>query len=125
MPKSPKVGREERPKHNALAQDYSPYQPLKQKAPKKRKHRDEENGQSENVVGAKASRRILSLGQDLQEEDNTERQARYVSGTNEGLLSDPRLGLDAAFYDDDDEDENEEDPEAWEDDEDEQMEAEV
>jgi essential nuclear protein 1 len=120
MPKSPKFGRNDRPRPVSLAQEYSPYQQLKQKAPKKRKQRDDDD-LAENVVDSKASRKIISLGQDLADEDQAERQARYVSGANQAFLSDPRLGLDAEYGDEADDDEYGE----WEDEDNEQLEAEV
>jgi essential nuclear protein 1 len=120
MPKSPKIGRNDRPRHNSLAQDYSPYQSLKQKAPKKRKHTDDENGQTDTVIDSRSSRKILNLGQGLASEDKAESQARYVSARNDAFATDPRLGFDV-----EDESEDDDDAEAWEDEEDEEMETEV
>ncbi|KAK4504667.1 hypothetical protein PRZ48_002628 [Zasmidium cellare] len=77
MPKavrSNSTARQER-RHNPLSEEYSPSQPLKQKAGKKRKSTSEENGQG-GYVDSKASRRILDMGQDLAAEDEAENKPK-------------------------------------------------
>ncbi|KIW03617.1 uncharacterized protein PV09_05369 [Verruconis gallopava] len=98
----PKVPRPAQPdaRHNPLAEDYSPVQKFKQKAPKKRNRRDE-NGESE-VIGTKASRKILRIGQELADEDEEERKSRYVTSSNPAFSFDSRFEGDVQSEDEDD-----------------------
>jgi essential nuclear protein 1 len=101
MPKSPKISRTENLRHNPLAEDYSPYA-LKQKAPEKRKASHDDDAETEHVVDARSSRKILNAAQDLADEEEGERKSRFVSGKNEAFAFDERLALQP---------EEEEDPE--------------
>jgi essential nuclear protein 1 len=114
MPKSPRVSNIENLRHNPLAEDYSPSYSFKQKAPKKRKLRqdDEDDHDPEQVVDAKSSRKILSAAQDLANEEESERTARYVSSKNDAFNLDDRLRLEP-----EEEDEPEGHDEEWHDDE--------
>ncbi len=69
MPKVPKPAQPDA-RHNPLADEYSPVQPFKQRTPKKRSRRDEDG--EKVVIGTKASRKILRIGQELVEEDEEE-----------------------------------------------------
>lgn len=74
MPKVPKSpGGQQAQRHNPLAEEYDPTQPLKQKAAKKRRSTQQEQGDS--YIGTKASRKILKIGQDLVDEDEAEQEA--------------------------------------------------
>jgi essential nuclear protein 1 len=100
----PKVPRPAQPdvRHNPLAEEYSPVQPFKQKTPKKRNRREE--GGEHDVIGTKASRRILRIGQELAEEDEEEIQARYVTSSNPAFAFDSRFEGDVQSEEDDEED---------------------
>ena len=74
MPKAttPTSIRQER-RHNPLEDDYLATGPLRNKAPKRKSKggaEDDEAGQGENYVDSKASRKILSLGRELAEEND-------------------------------------------------------
>jgi essential nuclear protein 1 len=112
MPKAPRTSLVEQQRHNPLAEDYSPTGALKQKTPKKRKQRadDDEN----HFVDTKASRKILSLGQDLADEEEREQQAARGNTANDAFAIDSRLGLDSQSEEDEDQYDEEE---VWMDDE--------
>lgn len=76
-------------RHNPLSEDYAPSNPLKQKAPKKKSARaqDEEHG----YVDSKASRKILKIGQDLAEEEEAELESRRPKQQNPAFSFDSRL----------------------------------
>src|ERR1700760_3079736 len=118
MPKSPRVSNVENLRHNPLAEDYSPSYSFKQKAPKKRKLRQDDDSDPEHVVDAKSSRKILSAAQDLADEEESERLARYVSSKNDAFNLDDRLHLEP------EEDEPEGQDEEWHDEEDHDVEIE-
>lgn len=120
MPKAPSAMRKSdaRPRHNPLAEDYAPTAPLKQKSPKRRKvtQEDEEPG-----VDAKASRKILKIGQDLVEEVEQEDGARKPN---------PAFGIQSRIPDLPDGEEEQvhagdDDEEAWGSDEDELLGEEI
>lgn len=67
-PQEPKVRR-----HNPLAEEYAPSEPLKQKNAKRRKSNDVSRDE-QNYVDTKASRKILQIGKDLVDEDEIERK---------------------------------------------------
>jgi essential nuclear protein 1 len=109
MPKVPRPSALGGQRHNPLAEDYSPSNPFKTKAPKKRKSRDED-AEGDVVVDAKASERILRIGRELADEEETERKARYTTAPNPAFEFDSRLGgleedeeaQSGTGYDDDD-----------------------
>lgn len=74
MPKVPGSKRkgDEQPRHVPLAEEYAPSGPTKQKAAKRRKVTQED---ADPTIDAKASRRILKIGQDLVEEVEQEEAA--------------------------------------------------
>lgn len=75
MPKAPKSpGGQQTQRHNPLAEEYDPSQPLKQKTAKKR--RSTQQDEQDSYIDTKASRRILKIGRDLIDEDEAEQQAR-------------------------------------------------
>ena len=78
MPKVPRPPHGESQRHNPLAEDYSPSTPFREKTPKKRKQRHDD-GEIENVVDTKASRKILNLGQHLVDEEEQALQARNLT----------------------------------------------
>lgn len=77
MPKIPRPAQSS-DRHNPLAEEYSGAQSFKTKAPKKRSRKDEED--EDVVVGTKASRKILKIGQELVEEDEKERRLLRAEG---------------------------------------------
>ena len=83
-------------------------QQYRQKTPKKRSRR-EEDGEND-VIGTKASRKILRIGQELADEDEEERQARYVTTANPAFAFESRFEGDVQS-------EEEEDVGQWEDEE--------
>ena len=96
-------------RHNPLAEEYVPTGPLKQKAGKKRKL-TQENKNIESYVDTKASQRILQIGQDLIDEDQSERQASQPNpafAPESRILSTEGDETFETFEDDDD---------AWDDD---------
>lgn len=98
MPKAARPsssGRQER-RHNPLSEEYAPTNPLKQKAPKRRKQSHGDGEAQDNFVDSKASRNILSLGQDLADEDEAERQAGQPAKPN------PAFAFESRFPQDDD-----------------------
>jgi essential nuclear protein 1 len=120
MPKSPKVPASKDMRHDPLEREYSWSEAIRQKAPKKRKHRQDNDTATEQVVDTRSAQKILQIGQDLADEDEQERQSKYVSGTNEGFHLDSRLQLD-----DEEEELDGQDEDTWEDDEEQAMEVEV
>jgi len=92
-------------RHNPLSEEYAPTAPLRQKAQKKR--RSAKEGEEENYVDTKASRRILQIGQELVDEDASERQAGQPN---------PAFDFTSRFGADDESDDGkafEDDDEAW------------
>lgn len=112
MPKSPKISSRDRLRHNPLTEDYSPSENFKQKAPKKRKQRDE-NADTEHIVDTKAARKILIQAQGLADEAEAERKSLYVTNVQPSPFDLP----DQHFQIRDEDEEDVSDPEAWEDDE--------
>jgi len=92
-------------RHNPLSEEYAPTAPLRQKAQKKRRLAKGEN-EGENYVDTKASRKILRIGQELVDEDASERQAGQA---NPAFDFTSRFGANEdsddgkAAFDDDDE----------------------
>ncbi|KAK6427129.1 snoRNA-binding rRNA-processing protein [Oleoguttula sp. CCFEE 5521] len=78
-------------RHNPLSEEYSPTQPLKQKNSKKRKQPHDTEESQAGYVDAKASRRILDLGQDLTAEDDAERKAGKPAATNPAFTFESRF----------------------------------
>jgi essential nuclear protein 1 len=75
MPRPAQTGR----RHNALEDDLLATGPLKNKT-SKRKSRHEDDG-DEKFVDAKASRKILKIGQELAAEDEEERESGTTTAT--------------------------------------------
>lgn len=75
MPKTPThaAARQDR-RHNPLAEEYAPTGPIKTKTPKRRK--TAHDAKDQNYIDDRASRRILDLGQELQDEEAAETEAR-------------------------------------------------
>ncbi|KAF2403240.1 Bystin-domain-containing protein [Trichodelitschia bisporula] len=107
MPRAPRPSQAEAFAHRPLADEYSPAVQFKQKAPKKRKSRQDEETE-EHVINTKASRKILRIGQDLADEDAEEQNAKYVPTHNPAFDFQDRLGEAQ-----DDEEEAEEEAEEW------------
>jgi essential nuclear protein 1 len=108
MPKIPRPAQANE-RHNPLAEEYSPVQAFKQKAPKKRNRRDET--EEDHVIDTKASRKILRIGQDLADEDEEERKARYAE-----QQTNPAFDFESRFANDV-QSEEEEDAGKWDDEE--------
>lgn len=121
MPKVPRTSQLDQQRHNPLAEDYSPTTAIKQKTPKKRKQRTEEDGN--DFVDTKASRKILSLGQDLADEADRELQASRGNVANDAFALDSRLNLENQSSEEDETSYGDE--EAWMDDEEEVVDIEV
>ncbi|THW45416.1 Bystin-domain-containing protein [Aureobasidium pullulans] len=122
MPKAPGGDARQMRRHNPLSEDYAPSNPHKQKAPKRkgRSTAGDEDNEQQAYIDSKASRKIISLGQDLTAEEEAEQEARR-----------PQNGTKSAFEFErslrDEEDSDEEagipaDDEAWGDEEDEEVE---
>jgi essential nuclear protein 1 len=105
MPKSPRAPQSDQ-RHNPLASEYTAEHSFKQKAPKKRNRKDEADG--EHFISAKASRKILKIGQELVDEDEAERQAKFPAPPNPAFAFETRLERDA---------ESEEEKNRWDDEE--------
>ncbi|EON64016.1 hypothetical protein W97_03246 [Coniosporium apollinis CBS 100218] len=94
MPKTPtSADSREARRHNPLSEDYLPSQHFKQKLGKRRKSARDE-GDEEKFVDAKASRKILKIGQDLVEEEQQEQQSRYAPAANPAFAFDSRFPED-------------------------------
>jgi essential nuclear protein 1 len=120
MPKASRTPGVREARHNPLTEDYVPSHPWKQKAAKtKRKSRAD--GDEENFVDSKASRKILQIGRELAEEDENENQAGRPAPANPAFDFAARLAENesdeepVAQYDDE---------EAWGDEEEEVVEEE-
>jgi len=113
------------PQRHPLAEDYAPTSPYKTKAPKKRKSTTiDPDAAPDTLVETKASRKILALGQDLADEAEKERQAKYVSSNN-AFSFDPRANFDQSDdSDDQDQGQTYDDEEAWMDEEEDPLPAE-
>lgn len=115
-------------RHNPLAEEYSPSTPFKQKAPKKRKRLPEDEQQ---VIDTKASRQILRIGRELEEEDALERKAQIAptadSKPNPAFDFDTRFGGDVVSEESDSEEQTkwDDEDEVWGDEEVEEVEVEV
>lgn len=115
MPKAttPTSMRHER-RHNPLEDDYLATGPLRSKAPKRKSKgdgEDDERGNGENYVDSKASRKILSLGRELAEENDVAPPRPPIESN--------AFGYDSRFGDDDDADaEGAFEDEVWGDDDD-------
>ncbi|KAF1995565.1 Bystin-domain-containing protein [Amniculicola lignicola CBS 123094] len=124
MPKAPKSpGARDSQRRNPLAEEYVPSNPWKQKSAKSRK-RSRDETEEEHFVDSKASRKILEIGRDLQEEDERESQARRP-------VANPAFDFDTRLGDDDDDVEepttqfDDDDDDAWGDEEEEVEEIEI
>jgi essential nuclear protein 1 len=120
MPKAPRTSQVDVQRHNPLAEDYSPSSALRQKTPKKRKQRNEDDGN--DFVDTKASRKILSLGQDLANEEEQREQALRGNVVNDAFALDSRLELDSQSEEDEDQYGEEE---VWMDEEEQEVDLEV
>jgi essential nuclear protein 1 len=122
MPKTPKSpGMRDSQRHNPLAEEYAPSNPLKQK-PAKRQKRSRDENDGDGFVDSKSSRKILEIGRELADEDENENQVRRPPTANPAFDFETRLGENegeediTASYDDD---------EAWGDEEEEVEEVEI
>ena len=116
MPKVPKKSADiDRPRHNPLAEDYSPTAPQKpHKSPKRRKLSQADDNTAKTYIDNKASSKILRIGQDLIEEDQAQQDAvkpnpafdvksrSRVDADTEAEAADAN-GLGAEIYEDQDE----------------------
>lgn len=120
MPKATGSDKRQDRRHNPLSEEYVPSQSIKQKAPKKRKARGEEN--EDHFVDSKASRKILSLGQELADEDDAEAESNRPQGANPAFAFESRFPQDVESDDEDGIPAGADDDEVWGDDEDEEVE---
>jgi essential nuclear protein 1 len=116
----PKAQRPEQLRHVPLAEEYSPSHPFKQKAAKKRKSRQDEDGEQHAFVDSKASRKILKLGSDLAKEEAERERVTAVDGAP------TKSPFDLTSFGDQDSDDagegyGEDDDEAWENEEDDEV----
>lgn len=119
MPKAPSGDARQARRHNPLSEEYMPSNPLKQKAPKKRK--SPANGEAEDhYVDSKASQRILKIGQDLADEEEAENEALRPKAPNPAFDFESRFPREVES--DDEGLPTAEDDEAWGDEEDEEVE---
>ncbi|KAK8180865.1 Bystin-domain-containing protein [Phyllosticta citribraziliensis] len=102
-------------RHNPLADDYAPSNPLKQKAPKKKSKRN--SADAEGFVDSKASRKILQIGQDLANEEEAELSAQRPQAPNPAFAFETRL--DGGAESEEDEVQYGDDDDAWGDEEEE------
>jgi len=124
MPRVPRAPQTESQRHNPLAEEYAPSYPFKQKAShKKRKSRSDGDNEDDHVIGTKAARKILRIGQELADEDEAQ-QKKLSSGaaTNPAFAFDTRFGGEVES---DDGDTADVDAEVWEDENEELVELEV
>lgn len=91
MPKIPRPA-QSGDRHNPLAEEYTASASLKSKSPKKRNRRDEDD--EDAVVGTKASRKILKIGQELVDEDEEERRVLRAEGTT---VPNPAFSFETRF----------------------------
>ena len=98
-PTSP--GKRQARRHNPLSEDLVATGPLRSKASKRTGQRDEEDG--DKFLDAKASRKILKIGQDLAEEDESYKvQASNGAFTFESRLEDESQAEEEQYGEDDD-----------------------
>ncbi|CAK4031163.1 rRNA processing Bystin [Lecanosticta acicola] len=121
MPKALRSNMRQERRHNPLSEEYSPTEPLKSKASKKRKSTHEEDGQ-ESFVDSKASRRILDLGQDLAAEAEAENIRAAPNDAHNAFTFENRFPVDEDEAEEPGEYDNEE---AWGSDEEEVEEIEI
>ncbi|KAF1815283.1 Bystin-domain-containing protein [Eremomyces bilateralis CBS 781.70] len=108
MPKTAQISSDSRQqrRHNPLADEYDPVQPFKNKVAKRRKSRHD-GDEEERFVDTAASRKILRIGQDLEEEEAAEQRGRYVQEENVAFQFESRFPAaepeeDEGAYDDED-----------------------
>jgi essential nuclear protein 1 len=93
MPRVPRAPQAEGQRHNPLAEEYAPSYQFKQKAShKKRKSRSDGDNEDDHVIGTKAARKILRIGQELADEDEAQ-QKRLTSGA----AANPAFAFDTRF----------------------------
>jgi len=122
MPKAPGGDARQMRRHNPLSEDYAPSNPHKQKAPKRkgRSNAGDEDNEQQAYIDSKASRKIISLGQDLTAEEEAEQEARRPQNGTKSAFE-----FERSLRDEEDSDEEAgipEDDEAWGDEEDEEVE---
>ena len=125
MPRVPRAPQAESQRHNPLADEYAPSYPFKQKAShKKRKSRSDGDDENDHVIGTKAARKILRIGQELADEDEAQ-QKTLLSGAalNPAFAFDTRFGT--GVESDDENDAADRDAGVWEDENEELVEIEV
>lgn len=90
MPKTPIVSEARQARrHNPLTEDLAPTE-FKHKSPKRKRGRKEEHDE-DHFVDAKASRRILQIGQELAEEDEQGRKEQNGTAASNAFSFDSRL----------------------------------
>ncbi|KAF2090907.1 Bystin-domain-containing protein [Saccharata proteae CBS 121410] len=104
-------------RHNPLAEEYAPSQPLKQKSGKRKKSAQKDEDGEQGYVDSKASRKILRIGQDLADEESEELQSNRPQAPNPAFAFESRFGDEES-----DEEVVEGDDDAWGDDVDEEEE---
>lgn len=93
MPRVPRAPQTEGQRHNPLAEEYAQSYPFKQKVShKKRKSRSDGDNEDDHVIGTKAARKILRIGQELVDED--EAQQKTLSS---GAVPNPAFAFDSRF----------------------------
>jgi len=92
-------------RHNPLSDDLVASGPLRTKSGKRKSGKDE--GERDNYVDAKSSRRILKIGQDLAEEERAEHP---IATPNAAFAFESRLG---GSVDSDDEQHRRDDNDEW------------
>ena len=125
MPRVPRAPQAEGQRHNPLAEEYAPSYPFKQKAShKKRKSRSDGDNEEDHVIGTKAARKILRIGQELADEDEAQ-QTRLSSGAQPNPAFDFGTRFGDEVESDDEGDAADRDAEVWEDENEELVEIEV
>ncbi|KAI9760158.1 MAG: hypothetical protein M4579_001878 [Chaenotheca gracillima] len=89
MPKTPTNNSRNGRRHNPLTEDLEATGPLRTKSAKRKSRAGEEDG--DKFVDSKSSRRILKIGQDLEEEDQAE---RTIAPPNPAFSFESRFGED-------------------------------
>lgn len=121
MPKAPAGDVRQARRHNPLSEEYQPSNPLKQKAPKKRK--SQANPEDEDhYVDSKASQRILKIGQDLADEEEAEAEALRPKGPNPAFDFESRFPREVESDDEGVPGADDDDDEVWGDEEEEEVE---
>jgi essential nuclear protein 1 len=112
MPKATTPSRTAARRHNPLADDITSAGHLRttSKSGKRKSHNDDDDGldrqHGEGFIDAKASRKILQIGQDLAEEEAAEQKAAQLAGGvqhNKAFDFSTRFGEDEEYISEDEE----------------------